>query len=62
MIMSKELKEVWEELSFIGVGEGDLTLGSFLHFPEGTEIYDIWQWIENKYDVSVSELMGLSSD
>jgi len=35
---------------------------SFLHFPKGTDVYEIWTWFEFIFDVSVAkDLMGLSA-
>ena len=35
------------------IDDNECILNDFLHFPAGTERYEIWLWIESKYDVSI---------
>lgn len=49
---------IWDALSDVPV-DGDGTDGSidqdFLHFSKGTEVYGVWHWLEQKYNLSVFE-------
>ena len=44
----KELKKLWEQLGDIPVDEDNYIEKAFLHFPIGTDIYDIWHWFEEQ--------------
>jgi len=49
----KEARKIWDDLGNIPVNENEEIDEIFLHFPIGTNIYDIWHWFENTYDLSV---------
>lgn len=49
-------KSTWSALGDIPVDEdGEYTEEDFLHFPAGSEVLDIWHWIEHKFDISIGE-------
>lgn len=55
-------KHLWTQLGAVrtdGNGADGAIEESFLHFPKGTAVYDIWRWLERECDVSVAkELMA----
>lgn len=55
--MSKTAKELWKELGDIPVNEHEEIDEDFLEFEKGTEIYEIWHWFEEKFNVRVYDLM-----
>jgi len=48
---------IWEELGKIPCNTDDYTEERFLHFPIGTHKFDIWHWIENKYNYPIAKLL-----
>lgn len=48
-----EAKKIWEALEDVLIDDNECILNDFLHFPAGTERYEIWLWIESKYGVSI---------
>lgn len=57
MNKTKEARALWDEFSEVPVGEhDDLIQEDFLHFPAGTDRFDIWHWFEETYDISVENL------
>lgn len=48
---------LWEELGKIPVDTSDNIEEPFLHFKAGTSKFDIWAWIEEKYDYPVHKLL-----
>ena len=48
-------KQVWEDLSNVTIDVLDKTESSFRHFPAGTDRFEIWQWIEEEYNVSIAK-------
>ena len=54
--MVKNLNELWNELSDIPVDKDAIYIESnFMHFESGTEIEDIWHWIEDEYNISIGK-------
>ena len=52
--------EIWNELESITVNDDGEIESTFLHFQAGTHRYDIWRWIETKFDISIgTDLLGL---
>ena len=47
--------EVWGEFGNVIVDEDDNIEQGWRHFPAGTSKFDVWHWIEDKYDVSIAE-------
>ena len=55
----KQALKVWDKLRDIPINDDSTIVNSFMDFEEGTDIHDIWHWIENSYNVSiVNDLMG----
>lgn len=57
-------RHLWKKLGDIPTDENGVD-GSidedYLHFAKGTPVYDIWQWFEDTFDVSVAtDLMRLN--
>jgi hypothetical protein len=48
--------DVWRSLGTVPVMNERIT-DRFLHFGPGTQIEDIWRWIEVQFDISVASLM-----
>ncbi len=59
MAEQKELTfdEVWELLTDIPVNNEDEIEEPFLHFDIGDDKFEIWGWIEEKYDVCLGEIL-----
>ncbi len=54
----KQALKVWDKLRDIPINDDSTIVNSFMDFEEGTDIHDIWHWIENSYNVSiVNDLM-----
>jgi len=53
----KQARQVWQELGNIPTDNEGCILEVFLPFSIGTYNEDIWQWIEDEWDVSVYNLM-----
>ena len=56
----KQIKKMWERLKEIPVDDDGCIEKPFEHFEIGTDIMSIWHWIEDTFNVSVAELMGLN--
>lgn len=56
----EEAKRLWEELGDIPVNDQEEIDESFLDFEIGTDMYEIWHWFEETFNVSVAkDLMNL---
>ena len=60
IVNSETAKSIWEDLGNIPVNDDGEIQEEFLGFQEGTDREDIWHWIEDTFNVSVVDLMGLS--
>jgi len=49
----KQALKVWEALGELPINDNSTIEKPFMHFEEGTDVHDIWHWIENTYDVSI---------
>lgn len=49
----KDIHELWELFSICPVNDDDKIEMEFLHFPIGTNRFDIWLWFEETFDISV---------
>ena len=58
-LRNENLDTVWENLSDIPVDESDNIECDFLHFERGDNKFEIWDWIEEKFDTRISKLLGL---
>lgn len=43
-----KLHELWEKFGDIPITEDDEIDEKFLHFPIGTDRFDIWHWFEDQ--------------
>lgn len=50
-------KKLWEELGDIPVNDMGEIEKPFLHFEEGSDREDIWTWFEEKFNVTLGEIM-----
>ena len=50
----QEAKKLWDQLAYITVDANDEIEQKFMNFPIGTDIGDIWHYIENTYNVSIA--------
>lgn len=62
-VSMERLDSLWRELGYIVVTEEEGTLTTsepFIHFPDGTPVFDIWAWFEasNEGFVVARELYG----
>lgn len=56
----EKAKELWEELGDIPVNDQEEIDDPFLDFEIGTDMYEIWHWFEETFNVSVAkDLMNL---
>ncbi len=53
----KECKGLWSKLGDVPIDTYGNTEEVFLNFDIGTNIYDIWHWFEDEFNVSVHDLM-----
>ena len=53
------VNKIWEELGHVPTDENDCIEIQFLDLITGTHREDSWQWIEQHYDISIVELMGI---
>ena len=51
---------MWERLKEIPLDDDDCIEEPFEHFEIGANIMSIWHWIEDTFNVSVAEFMGLN--
>lgn len=56
---NQEADNLWGKLSDVPIDDDECIDIDFLDFPKGTHREDIWHWFEEKYNLSVTELMGL---
>ena len=49
--------ELWEKFGDIPIDDNDCILTPFLHFDTGTNRFDIWHWFEDKFNVTLGELL-----
>jgi hypothetical protein len=49
----KQALKIWDKLRDIPINDNDEIGLSFIHFEKGTDLHDIWHWIENTYNVSI---------
>ena len=47
--------KLWDKLGDIPCNDDEDIEEEFLHFPVGTQRYEIWHWFESKFDLSVAE-------
>jgi len=50
----KEARLVWQKLGDVPVDDECIDI-PFMHFPKGTEVTDIWHWVESEYDVCIGK-------
>lgn len=50
--------ELWSLLGDIPTNEDDEIEEPFLDFPIGTDREEIWHWFEDKYDISIGDIMN----
>lgn len=51
----KTFDELWIEFGDIPINEREEIEEPFLHFPEGTDRFEIWHWFEEEYDVTLGD-------
>ena len=49
----KQALKAWDKLGELPVNDNSIIESPFMHFEVGTDVHDIWHWIENTYDVSI---------
>jgi len=50
--------QIWNELGNINIDENECIEQPFYEYEKGTEIYEIWQDIEDIYNVSIGDIMN----
>ncbi len=57
----KEARKYWDRLGDVPVNEEEAIDEAFDGFEKGTDIYSIWHYVEENFNVSVAkDLMGLT--
>jgi len=54
-IQVAKAKCIWDRLGDTPVTEDDTIDEAFLHFYVGTDVSDIWHWVENNFDICIGE-------
>lgn len=54
---TEDAHKLWSQLGDIPINDDEETEESFLHFEVGTDREDIWHWFEERFNISVTELM-----
>lgn len=55
----EKAKELWEQFGDIPINDNDEIEEPFLDFPVGTNRFEIWEWFEEKFNISIAvDLMG----
>jgi hypothetical protein len=57
MKASEEFWEKWDQLGDTPINEDEEIEVDFLHFEANTDIYTIWAWFEQTFDVTLGELL-----
>ena len=58
----EKAKELWEQFGDISINDNDEIEEPFLDFSIGTNRFEIWEWFEEKFNISVAvDLMGFDS-
>ena len=57
MTSEAELTLLWDTLGDIPTDQDECIELPFLHFPIGTDLFTIWHWIEETYNVYVYDLL-----
>lgn len=52
-----EAQNIWASLEDIPTNDNDEIERAFLHFPIGTERWDIYLWFEKKYECIVGNIL-----
>jgi len=60
--MLQAAKKLWEELGDVPVDEDDDLEEDWKHFPAGTNKFEVWQWFEDKFNVSVAKDLMYKND
>ena len=55
--INEDAHELWSKLGDIPINQDEETEECFLHFEAGTDREDIWHWFEDRFNLSVTELM-----
>lgn len=51
---------LWKKLGDIPINEDEEIDEDFMQFEKGTDRYEIWHWLEEKFDISIAkDLMGM---
>lgn len=50
--------ELWAELEDVIVDENECIVSNWRGFEAGTHREDIWHWLEEKFGVSIGEIMN----
>jgi hypothetical protein len=53
-----DFKSLWEDFGEIPINEDDCIEEPFLHFPKGSYRFDIWHWFEDKFDVTLGDILS----
>lgn len=56
----EKVKELWEEFGEVAINDKDQILTDWHGFKKGTDRFEIWNWFEEEFNVSVAmDLMEL---
>lgn len=54
----EDFNKMWEKLGDIPINENEEIEEDFLHFKKGTDKFDIWHWVEEKYNVCLGDILN----
>jgi len=54
----KDYEKLWKKLGNIPVNEEEQIDEPFEDFEAGTDVHYIWDWFEEKFNISVGKLMN----
>ena len=57
---SQVCKRLWASLADVPVNEDEEILEDWNEFSRGTPREDVWHWFEERFEISVASLMGLT--
>lgn len=57
LVPAEQVKELWDAFGDVPIDNHDLIETQWLQFEKGTNRFDVWEWFERMFKVSVKELM-----
>jgi len=54
-MLNKNPKKLWKELGDIPIDKNECIEEPFYNFPIGTDRFEIWNWFEDTFNLSVKD-------